>query len=130
MFCPICRYEYNDDIYTCPDCGAELVDELPEIQEEEKEPEEPEEEWVEIGKVTSLQYAQMALEALRSKGIPAVILSGAGYFGESGLYGIQSYLSNSGAYQIMVAPDYVEDADGEMEILFGEMWAKSRTTKT
>ena len=30
MFCPECKYEYCDGIMVCPDCGAELVDEIPE----------------------------------------------------------------------------------------------------
>jgi hypothetical protein len=28
MFCPKCRYEYVRGKTTCPDCGAELADEL------------------------------------------------------------------------------------------------------
>jgi hypothetical protein len=28
LFCPKCKYEYEDDIKTCPDCGSELVSEL------------------------------------------------------------------------------------------------------
>lgn len=28
-YCPICRYEYSPGIRTCPDCGAELVPDLP-----------------------------------------------------------------------------------------------------
>ncbi len=27
--CPNCKYEYVKGIDKCPDCGAELVDELP-----------------------------------------------------------------------------------------------------
>ena len=29
MFCPNCLYEYGKDIKKCPDCGADLVPELP-----------------------------------------------------------------------------------------------------
>jgi uncharacterized membrane protein (Fun14 family) len=29
MFCPNCLYEYGKGIKKCPDCGADLVDELP-----------------------------------------------------------------------------------------------------
>lgn len=28
-FCPQCRYEYHSGIRRCPDCGVELVSELP-----------------------------------------------------------------------------------------------------
>jgi hypothetical protein len=34
MFCPKCRYEYIPGVYTCTDCGVELVDQLPEKTEE------------------------------------------------------------------------------------------------
>ena len=30
MFCPNCFYEYQEGINKCPDCGSELVSELPE----------------------------------------------------------------------------------------------------
>ncbi len=29
MFCPKCRTEYREGFYTCTDCGASLVSELP-----------------------------------------------------------------------------------------------------
>jgi len=35
MFCPNCKYEYEKDITTCPDCGEKLVEKL----DEEKHPE-------------------------------------------------------------------------------------------
>jgi hypothetical protein len=30
MFCPKCRYEYVPGVYTCSDCGVNLVEKLPE----------------------------------------------------------------------------------------------------
>lgn len=30
MFCPKCRYEYIPGVYTCSDCGIDLVEKLPE----------------------------------------------------------------------------------------------------
>ncbi|MBP7792698.1 MAG: DUF2007 domain-containing protein [Candidatus Goldbacteria bacterium] len=33
MFCPVCLYEYKEGIKICPDCGATLVDKLPEEEE-------------------------------------------------------------------------------------------------
>ncbi len=29
MFCPNCTYEYKEGIKVCPDCGIDLVDNLP-----------------------------------------------------------------------------------------------------
>lgn len=29
MFCPKCKIEYRDGFYTCADCGADLVAQLP-----------------------------------------------------------------------------------------------------
>jgi hypothetical protein len=33
MFCPVCLYEYKEDVTKCPDCGSALVKELPEEEE-------------------------------------------------------------------------------------------------
>ena len=33
MFCPKCRYEYIPGVYTCSDCGVDLVEKLPEEPE-------------------------------------------------------------------------------------------------
>jgi predicted amidophosphoribosyltransferase len=38
-FCPQCRYEYRAGLRQCPDCGAELVDEL--LPEEQSPPSGP-----------------------------------------------------------------------------------------
>ena len=44
MFCPNCRYEYLSGVTKCPDCGADLVAELPPTEKEEP----PEEKWFEV----------------------------------------------------------------------------------
>lgn len=38
MFCPSCKYEYKPGVYTCPDCGADLVYALPPEHSKEPEP--------------------------------------------------------------------------------------------
>ncbi len=67
--CPNCKYEYVNGIKKCPDCGAELVDELPEeiiLNEAD---------WI-VVYTTSLDYeAEMLKGNLESAGISAMILS-------------------------------------------------------
>lgn len=68
-YCPNCKYEYFKGIDKCPDCGAELVDELPtEIILNEAD-------WV-VVYTTSFDYeAEMLKGNLESAGISATILS-------------------------------------------------------
>jgi ribosomal protein L34E len=66
-YCPKCRFEYKEDIKECPDCGAPLVDELP----EERPPESPN--FVPLRNMPSRMYAQMLQEALKNEGIPSMI---------------------------------------------------------
>lgn len=66
-FCPNCRLEYKEGVDKCPDCGADIVDELP----EEKPPPEPN--FVPLRNLPSRMYAQMLQEALNNEGIPSMI---------------------------------------------------------
>jgi len=51
-FCPQCRYEYQVGLRQCPDCGAELVEELA-----------PEEQLPPSGPLVTVYIAQDMLEA-------------------------------------------------------------------
>lgn len=66
-YCPKCRFEYKEGMEQCPDCGAPLVDELP----EERPPESPH--FVPLRNMPSRMYAQMLQEALKNEGIPSMI---------------------------------------------------------
>jgi hypothetical protein len=66
-FCPKCRYEYKKGVKKCLDCGARLVDQLP----EENPPEGPN--FVPVRNLPSRLYAQMLQEALQNEGIPSMI---------------------------------------------------------
>ena len=39
-YCPECRFEYHARVRSCPDCGAELVDHLPEERKPDSKPKE------------------------------------------------------------------------------------------
>ena len=64
-WCPDCRIEYDPGIAVCPDCGADIVDELPQIR---------------IGPPPKVVYiastaaeAQIVEATLESAGIPAFV---------------------------------------------------------
>ena len=126
MFCPKCRYEYEPHIFVCPDCDEKLVATLPELPSE-KAPEEKN--WVELARLASPQSAQMVLEVLQAKMVPAVILSEAGFFGQTGQIGPTVVHPVAGPYSVMVPEGFVEEADAEAEAILGEEWHMARVTE-
>jgi hypothetical protein len=122
-FCPKCRYEYKTGLTSCPDCGENLVDVLP---EEGQVAEEKYRDWVPLVRIQSTQMAEMVLESLRNKDIPSVIKSGVGYFGFVGTQGLSSYAPVGGGYTLMVAKDAVADAVEEVKLILGEDWEKAK----
>jgi hypothetical protein len=128
-FCPKCKYEYRPGMFDCPDCGSRLVDVLPGEDDSATDGDQPQyEDWVEIGRLTSQQYAEMLVEALKAKDIPAVVHSLTGHFGATGQMGTHLFRPISGAYYALFVPrEFVEDADLEAETILGEEWLKCRT---
>ena len=82
--------------------------------------------WIQLARLTSYQYAQIIVEALRDKDIPVVIHSGAGYFGLLGQMGPSSFRPIDGAFSIMVPREFVVDADREAEAILGDEWKNAR----
>lgn len=123
-FCPKCRYEYNPEITTCPDCDERLVTSLPD--DEETSQEIIYEDWVQVARLTAPQYAQMLLEALQAKGIPVVIKSGSGHFGQIGQMGMSALAPIGGGYSVMIPRKFIIDADREASIILGDMWEKAK----
>jgi hypothetical protein len=123
VYCPNCGFEYEDGEVYCHDCGEDLVSDKPDsINGEEA----IYEDWVELARLTSLQSVEMLLEVLRSKDIPSVVRSGAGYFGLTGQFGPSSYRPVGGAFTLLVPQDFVSDADREGTAILGDEWANSK----
>jgi hypothetical protein len=125
-FCPKCRSEYREGFETCSDCGEMLVNILPEQDIGEGELPPQYHDWIAVARLTSRQYSAMVLEIFHTKGIPAVVNSGAGYFGNLDQLGPASFRPVGGAYSVMVPRSYVVDADREAEIVLGDVWRNSR----
>ena len=127
-FCPECNYEYEAGISKCPDCNKSLVDNLEEVNREERD-RDSQRKWVALAKLTSQQHAEMLIETLRAKDIPAVLESDAGHFGATGQMGPSSFQPVGGAFVIHVDADKIEEADAAGATIIGEAWAASRVTK-
>jgi len=126
-FCPSCRYEYNANVTVCPDCNEKLVAQLPDKPSDDLSSLEQEySDWIQLVRLTSIQLADMAIEALREKGIPVVKNSGVGHFGFTGQMGTDSFRPIDGGISLMVPREFVEDADKEGELVLGEAWVKGR----
>jgi hypothetical protein len=123
-FCPSCKYEYEQGVGICPDCGVNLVEAL-EV-EGPADIDEPEFDWVPMARIMSEQVAEMVVEAFQAKDIPALLISGTGYFGQAGVMGPSSYQAIGGGYTILVSRDAVDDADKEGEVILGEEWQKAK----
>jgi len=63
-YCPNCRYEYEEGVETCPDCGADLVKRLP------PRPRTIDEDLVSVYVAESDLEARMVRNVLEEAGIP------------------------------------------------------------
>ncbi|MCP4583357.1 MAG: DUF2007 domain-containing protein [candidate division Zixibacteria bacterium] len=124
-FCPKCRYEYRQGIETCPDCDERLVYELQKESDKAKSGlEKRYDDWVHIAKFSSPIYADMVVEALKARDIPAVILQGSsltfGHFGTS----VQGL--GSGGFTLMIPREHIEEADKEAAEILGDEWESAK----
>lgn len=126
MFCPNCRYEYMETVTVCPDCNERLV---PRLLDKEKEPwdiETDNKNWVQMARLSSMQSAEIVIDALRSNDIPAVLLGGGGHFGQTGQMGPSSAVPISSGFSVMVPRECVAQTDQIAGSILGEEWEKAR----
>ncbi len=123
MFCPNCRYEYQETVTVCPDCNEKLVKELSEPEEDTGV---VHKDWIQLARLTSHEYAEMIREALHTNEIPAVILSGGGYFGQTGQMGPGSARPIGGGFSLLVPREFVMQADQIAGSILGETWEQAK----
>jgi hypothetical protein len=125
-FCPKCRYEYESGVSVCPDCDEPLVAELPPLESDDPSADLSRyRDWVQLARMSSPEYAELVLQALRSKDIPAVILSGTGHFGITGQMGATAFRAVGGGYSLMVPSEHIFEADQEGRSVLGQDWDNS-----
>lgn len=121
-YCPKCRYEYNPEISTCPDCNERLVASLP-LEPEDAPDRAPQYDWTPVARITSPQYGSMILEVLRGRDIPAILTDSSGHFSKIGAVGATSFQPIAGVGTSLLVPkEFVEDAAHEAQIILGEEW--------
>lgn len=125
-FCPVCRYEYEANVTECPDCEEELVASLPQPRDETIDLPSQYDDWIELARFTSQPTASMVIEALHSKDIPAVIISGTGHFGATGQMGTDSFRAVGGGFTLIVPEEFAHEADQEASIIVGDEWPRIR----
>jgi len=126
MYCPRCGYEYRKGMFTCPDCDEDLVEELPDDSDLDSTDESGAYDWINIARMTSWETAEMLVDGLRNRGIPAVVISKAGHYGQLTSVPVAAMSAAGGGYSILVPSEFVSDADREAEAILGEEWEKAR----
>ncbi len=101
-YCPDCRFEYLPEVEECPDCGARLVDELPEIRTQLQDVK-----WVALRPLPGVVYAKMVAEVLDQRNIPNYIQS---LFGSGGLGMVTGSDFPGSSAKIYVPDDRFEEA--------------------
>ncbi len=110
MLCPECKAELEDGAVNCPICGWELT-------EEEKA------KWLVLGTIQAPPFANLAREVLKSQGIPAVVISRSGFFGNIGLSLNPMFGDGKpGTFEILVPRDYAEEARDTLDMTLGDKW--------
>ena len=115
-FCPKCKYEYEEGVSKCPDCGSPLVDSL-------STPTEDDVESIVLLETTDALKAQFLAEALDEAGIP--------YYGQGlgftdsigGGLGVDmphGGFSSTGPMKIFVNPNDYDKAKTVMDSLQGD----------
>ncbi|MGH8015279.1 MAG: hypothetical protein ACREBV_03725, partial [Candidatus Zixiibacteriota bacterium] len=81
----------SPETQTCYVCGSDLKADTAEVGD-----------WTLVGIIDDKLHADLAVEALKSCKIPAVVLSKSGFFGNIGLFLNPFYTNASAAFEISV----------------------------
>jgi hypothetical protein len=111
-FCPNCSYEYLPEIKACPECGSDLVVQLPLLAEAPEDVE-----WVPLRPLPGMVYAKMVMEVLDQRNIPNYVQS---LFG-SGAFGVVSGVNFIGAdARIWVPENFLQEASEILDDMMDE----------
>ena len=106
MFCPDCKTELEEGATSCHVCGWEM----------------DETDWIMLGVIKNKFSADLAKETLSSQGIPAVVFSKSGFFGDAGLPLYSFFKKGEALYEISVPVVYTEEAVEILDMTIGDNW--------
>jgi hypothetical protein len=115
VYCPRCKEHFAADLTSCPKCNYDFDNEGEDAEEIK---------WTLIGKIGDKTSADYAKETLESYGIPAVLFSESGYFGQVGLNLPSLTGKGFGKFQIHVPGRNREEAEGILNMILGDSWEK------
>jgi len=111
--CPVCNSELENGVTSCHVCGWEA-----DVTEGE---------WMELGTIGDKLSADMAKEALTARGIPAVVFSQSGFFGDAGLSLYPFFKSKAPQFVMKVPAVYGEEAAEVLDMIIGNNWQRKDT---
>ena len=111
--CPVCKTELEKGARSCHVCGWEA-----DVTEGE---------WMELGTIKDKVSADMVREALTARGIPAVVFSQSGFFGDAGLSLYPFFKSKAPQFEIRVPAAYAEEAAEVLDAIVGSNWQRKDT---
>ncbi len=112
MHCPKCDCELENGSTRCHICGWETSESSPTG-------------WVALGCVDGKAFADLARGALESAGIPVVVISGSGFFGDIGLPLNPIFDPKlSCSFEISVPAVHRSEAADLLSITLGDKWKR------
>jgi hypothetical protein len=119
-YCPKCDENFTGDLTTCPKCNYDFDDNH--IENDDSE-------WVMIARIFDKTSADYAKETLDSYGVPAIVLSESGFFGQIGLNLPSISGKGYGKFQVHVPIPFREEAEDILNMILGEDWERPEQEK-
>lgn len=114
-YCPRCKERIADNLTTCPKCGYDF---------DKNNVDTDKHEWIMIAKIFDKTSADYAEETLKSYGVPVVIISESGFFGQVGLNLPSVSGKGYGKFQIHILAPFRQEAEDILNMILGEEWER------